>query len=31
MTPSPTPDICAHAFDKNKKASSAGSQGMLEI
>ena len=31
MTPSPTPDICTHAFDKNKKATSAGLQEMLEI
>ena len=26
-----TPDICTYAFDKNKKAASAGLQGMLEI
>ena len=26
-----TPDICTHAFDKNKKAASAGLQEMLEI
>ena len=31
MPPSPTQDICTHAFDKNKKAASAGLQGMLEI
>ena len=31
MPPPTTPDICAHAFDKNKKASSAGLQGMPEI
>ena len=31
MPPSTTPDICTHAFDKNKKAASAGLQGMLEI
>ena len=30
MPPS-TPDICTHAFDKNKKAASAGLQGMPEI
>ena len=24
MPPSTTPDICTHAFDKNKKAASAG-------
>ena len=29
--PSTTPDIYTHAFDKNKKAASAGLQGMLEI
>ena len=29
MPPSTTPDICTHAFDK--KAASAGLQGMLEI
>lgn len=28
---SATLDIYTHAFDKNKKAASAGSQGMLEI
>ena len=26
-----TPDICTHAFGKNKKAASAGLQGMPEI
>ena len=31
MPPPTTPDICTHAFDKNKKASSAGSQGMQDI
>ena len=31
MTPSTTRDICTHAFDKDKKAASAGLQGMLEI
>ena len=31
MPPSPTLDICTHAFDKNKKAASAGLQGMPEI
>ena len=29
--PSTTLDIYTHAFDKNKKAASAGLQGMLEI
>ena len=31
MTPSTTLDIYTHTFDKNKKAASAGLQGMLEI
>ena len=31
MTHSTTPDICTHAFDKNKKAASAGLQEMQEI
>ena len=31
MTPSTTRDICTHAFDKDKKAASAGLQGILEI
>ena len=31
MTPSTTLDIYTHAFDKNKKAASAGLQEMLEI
>ena len=31
MPPSTTPDIYTYAFDKNKKAASAGSQGMQEI
>ena len=31
MPPSTTPGIYTHAFDKNKKAVSAGLQGMLEI
>ena len=29
--PSTTLDISTHAFDKNKKAASAGLRGMLEI
>jgi integrase len=29
--PSTTLNIYTHAFDKNKKAASAGLQGMLEI
>ena len=31
MPPSTTPDICTHAFDKNKKTASVGSQEMPEI
>ena len=31
MPPSTTPDICTYAFGKNKKAASAGLQGMPEI
>ena len=31
MPPSTTLDTCTHAFDKNKKAASAGLQGTLEI
>lgn len=31
MPPSTTLDIYTHAFHKNKKAASAGLQGMLEI
>lgn len=31
MTPSTTLDIYTRAFDKIKKAASAGLQGMLEI
>ena len=31
MPPSTTLDIYTPAFDKNKKAASAGLQGMLEI
>ena len=31
MPPAATLDIYTHAFDKNKKAASAGLQGMLEI
>jgi len=31
MLPATTLDIYTHAFDKNKKAASAGLQGMREI
>ena len=31
MPPSTTPDIYTYAFDKNKKAASAGLQEMPEI
>ena len=31
MTPSTTPDICTHTFDKNKKAASTGLREMPEI
>ena len=31
MPPSTTPDICTHAFDKDKKAASAELQEMPEI